>query len=139
MKNLWTTLAAAFALGLPVISSVAQQATKEAMRNKLDYAQKVLEGLTLQEFDLAVTNAVMLRDMSQTNVFSILKNVDYLASATNFTVAVDGLINAARSQDLERATEAYTRVTRSCVQCHERFRRAQFVRGQEKASEKNEK
>ena len=71
--------------------------------------------------------------MSQTNAFSVLKNQDYLANATNFTRAVDGLLNAAKREDLQGATEAYTRVARTCVQCHEQFRRDQFVKAQEKA------
>ena len=136
MKNLWTAIVATFVFSLLTLPGFAQKGTKDAMRSKLDYAQNVLEGLTLQKFDLAVTNAVMLRDMSQTNVFSMLKNVDYLASSTNFTAAVDVLINVVKSQDLERATEVYTRVARSCVQCHAQFRRDQFVRAQEKAAEK---
>lgn len=76
---------------------------------------------------------MLLRDMSQTNAFSLLKNPDYLASTTNFTRAVDGLVTAARRQDLNRATEAYASVARSCVQCHEMFRREQFIKSQEKA------
>jgi hypothetical protein len=120
MKKL-TAVTVALALGFLSAPVLAEKGTKESMRNKLDYAQNVLEGITLQEFDFAVTNAVLLRDMNQTNVFALLKNVDYLASSTNFALAVDNLINAAKSQDLERATEAYTRVARSCVQCHEQF------------------
>ena len=136
MKKLLVAIIATIVLGPLAVPGFAQNSTKDSMRSKLDYAQGVLEGLTLQKFDLAVTNAVLLRDMSQTNVFSMLKNTDYLASATIFTNAVDGLINAAKRQDLDRATEAYTRVARSCVQCHEQFRRDQFVRAQEKATEK---
>ena len=136
MKKLVIAAVAAMVLGVLAFSGFAQKATKEAMRKKLDYAQGVLEGLTLQKFELALTNAVLLRDMSHTNVFSMLRNPDYLASSTNFSRAVDGLVSAAKSQDLERATEAYTRVTLSCVQCHEQFRREQFMKAQEKAAAK---
>jgi Cytochrome C' len=136
MKKLLVAIVAALVLGPLAFPGIAQKGTKDAMRKKLDYAQGVLEGLTLQEFNLAVTNAVLLRDMSHTNVFSMLKNSDYVASSTNFTHAVDGLIKAAKSQDLERATEAYTRVVQSCVQCHEQFRREQFLKAQEKAATK---
>jgi hypothetical protein len=100
------------------------------MRQKLNYAQSILEGITLEKFDLSVTNAVLLRDMSKTNTFLMMRNPDYMQRTTNFQVAVDGLIASAKANDLEAATEAYTRVARACVECHKTFRREQFIRPQ---------
>src|SRR6266576_2901810 len=100
------------------------------MRQKLNYSQGVLEGLTLEKFDLVVTNAALLRDMNLTNVFSLTRNQDYLARSTNFIRSVDSLISAGKDQNLERATEAYTRVARSCIECHKLFRREQFLKSQ---------
>lgn len=120
----------AVVFGLLVYSSQAEKGAQELMRQKLSYAQGVLEGLTLERFGLVVTNASLLRNMSQTNVFMLTKNQDYLARSTNFLRSVDSLISAARDQNLARATEAYTRVTRSCVECHKFFRREQFLKSQ---------
>ena len=127
---------AAIVLGLSAIMGHAEKGTKESMRKKLNYAQGVLEGLTLQQFDLVVTNATLLRDMNQTNAFSRLKFPLYVACSTNFLHAVNELINAAKSEDLDRATAAYARVTRNCVDCHQTFRREQFVKAQKKAAAK---
>jgi len=100
------------------------------MRQKLNYSKGVLEGLTLEKFDLVVTNAALLRDMNLTNVFSLTRNQDYLARSTNFIRSVDSLISAGKDQNLECATEAYTRVARSCIECHKLFRREQFLKSQ---------
>ena len=100
------------------------------MRQKLNYSQGVLEGLTLEKFELVITNASLLRNMNLTNVFSLTRNQDYLARSTNFIRSVDSLISAGKDQNLERATEAYTRVARSCIECHKLFRREQFLKSQ---------
>ena len=130
MKKSLVVGVVAVMFGLLVHSSLAEKATQELMRQKLSYAQGVLEGLTLERFGLVVTNASLLRNMSQTNVFLLTKNQDYLARSTNFLRSVESLISAAKDQNLSRATEAYTRVARSCVECHKFFRREQFLKSQ---------
>jgi hypothetical protein len=104
--------------------------TQMFMRQKLTYAQGVLEGITLEKYDLVATNAAKLRDMSQTNSFVLLRNPEYLNYKTNFQASVDALSVAARAQDNQKATEAYMKMAQSCVDCHKTFRREQFVRAQ---------
>ena len=130
MKKLVAAGVMAMVFGLLVTSSRAEKGTQELMRQKLGYAQGVLEGLTLERFGLVVTNASLLRSMSQTNVFVLTVNKDYMARSTNFLRSVDMLVSAAKDQNLARATEAYTRVARSCVECHKLFRREQFLKSQ---------
>jgi hypothetical protein len=104
--------------------------TQAAMRLKLTYAQGVLEGITLEKFDLIITNAAKLRDMSQTNAFVLVGNRDYQTCKTNFQASVDELTLAAKEQNRDKATEAYMKMAQSCFDCHKTFRREQFVRGQ---------
>jgi nitrate/TMAO reductase-like tetraheme cytochrome c subunit len=104
--------------------------TQAAMRLKLTYAQGVLEGITLEKFDLIITNAAKLRDMSQTNTFVLVGNRDYQTCRTNFQTSVDALTRAAKEQNSQKATEAYMKMAQSCFDCHKTFRREQFVRGQ---------
>jgi Cytochrome C' len=105
-----------------------QRPTQPFMRQKLVYAQGILEGITLEKFDLVITNATLLRDMSTTNAFLILRNPSYMERVTYFQAAVDRLKAAATEQSLQRATEAYAQVTSSCVECHRYFRRDQALR-----------
>jgi hypothetical protein len=104
--------------------------TQAAMRLKLTYAQGVLEGITLEKFDLVITNAAKLRDMSQTNAFVRLGNREYQTYRTNFQASVDALTLAAKEQDSQKAAEAYMKMAQNCFNCHKTFRRDQFVRGQ---------
>lgn len=111
-------------------SARAEETTRNAMRTKLQYASGALEGLTLSRFELVATNAVLLRDLSMTNAFSITGNPEYRKRSTNYLRSVDRLITAAREQNLERATVAYGEVTRGCIECHKIFRREQFFKSQ---------
>ena len=104
--------------------------TQAAMRLKLTYAQGVLEGITLEKFDLVITNAAKLRDMSQTNVFVLMGNWDYRTCRTNFQASVDALTQAAKEENTQKASEAYLKMAQSCIACHKTFRREQFVRSQ---------
>lgn len=96
------------------------------MRQKLVYSDRILEGLVLDKLDLVSTNAVLLRNMNLTNAFLTLNNADYLRAITNFQNRADFLIVSAKQGDLERSTEAYALLTKSCVNCHQQFRRDQF-------------
>jgi Cytochrome C' len=102
-----------------------QRSTQPFMRQKLAYANGILEGITLEKFDLVVTNAVRLRDMSHTNSFLILGNPEYTKRIKSFQASVDLLTAAAKDRDLEKATESYQKVTGGCIECHRFFRREQ--------------
>jgi hypothetical protein len=112
----------------------AEETTRMAMRAKLDHARGVLEGLALAKFDLVTTNALELRAHNYTNAFHFLGNPDYAARYTNFVRSVDRLLEAAKAENLERATAAYGEMTRDCVACHKTFRREQFLKSPEAAT-----
>src|SRR5690349_15363028 len=73
--------------------------TQPFMRHKLDYARGILEGVTLERFDLVVTNATWLRSMAVTNSFFMLGNEGYKAATTNFQIRVDALLDAAKDKN----------------------------------------
>jgi hypothetical protein len=100
-----------------------ERRTQPFMRQKLGYAQAILEGITLERFEQVLTNATRLRDMSTTNVFLILGNPEYLQSITNFQANVDSLKAAAKDGDRDRVFQGYVKMTESCVGCHRVFRR----------------
>lgn len=108
----------------------AEETTRAAMRAKLDYARGALEGLTLAKFELVTTNALLLRAHNYTNAFQFLGNPDYASRYTNFVRSVDRLLEAAKAENVERATVAYGEMTRGCIECHKTFRREQHVKSQ---------
>jgi hypothetical protein len=92
--------------------------TKTFMRVKMAWSQSILEGLTLEKFDVVSKNAIRMRDLTQSNQWFVVRQPDYLAATTNFQKSVDGLYLAAVDKNLGAATEAYTRVINQCVECH---------------------
>jgi hypothetical protein len=106
--------------------------TQDFMRTKLDYAQGILEGITVEKYDLLVTNATSLRNMNLTNAFFALRNPSYLENMTNFQAKVDGLIKAGKEKDLGAATEAWSLTVGACISCHKSFRLDQFRNSQGK-------
>ena len=88
------------------------------MRQKLAWSQGVLEGLTLEQFNLVSKNALLMRDMTQSNGWFAVKHQDYMTLTTNYYKSVDKLYLAAVDKNLNAATEAYTAVVKNCVECH---------------------
>jgi hypothetical protein len=106
--------------------------TREFMRLKLGYSQGILEGITLEKYDLVVSNATLLRNMNLTNAFLALRNPYYLDNMTNFQARVDNLIKAGKDKDLGAATDAYSLTVGACINCHKLFRLDQFRESQGK-------
>ncbi len=116
-------LTAAVTVGVVLGISAAEDkprrpATQAFMRNKLVYSQAILEGMALEKYDLVSKNAIRLRDMTTSNLWFTAKQPDYLLQTTNYQKSVDALYMAAVDKNLERVTEAYVTVARSCVDCH---------------------
>jgi cytochrome c556 len=88
------------------------------MRTKLAYTQGVTEGMTMEKFDLVMSNAVKLRDMTQSNVWTMVKEPEYPKLTSKYQNNCDVLYKSAASKDLDKVTKAYVKVLNSCVECH---------------------
>ena len=133
MKRMLPLLVGLLCTAAWLASLKAEETTRVAMRAKLDYARGALEGLTLAKFDRVTTNALQLRAHNYTNAFYSLGNIEYANRYTNFVRSVDRLLEAAKAEDLDRATAAYSLMTRDCIACHRTFRRDQRVKEQAEA------
>lgn len=121
-----TTVLLTFSLGRT--AERKERPTKPFMRQKLIYSQGILEGLTLEKYDLVLTNAVLLRNMNLTNVFTRTRDPYYAKGIADFQTAVDVVIKGAQNKLLDGTTRAYTKVVESCVACHKECRFEQFRR-----------
>jgi cytochrome c556 len=99
------------------------RAVKEFMRDKLELSQKLLEGLTVENYEVIASSAQRLSAMSQEATWQVFENPDYVQYSVDFRKHVNALRRAALKKDLDGATLAYVRVTMSCVDCHK------YVRG----------
>ena len=115
------------ALLLILIGAVAQTRkstpTKEFMREKLAHSQKVLEGITLEDYQLILVHSQKLSAMSQSADWKLFQNPEYLEQSASFRRYADTLTRAAQERNLDQATVAYLGLTMNCVECHK------FVRG----------
>jgi len=110
-----------------LLSALAQpkksSPTKAFMRQKLEHSQRVLEGITMEDFELVAKHAKKLSAMSQEVSWRAFENPEYARYSDAFRRNVDELAATAAERNLDGAALAYVKVTMSCVECHK------FVRG----------
>lgn len=94
------------------------------MRLKLDYAHKVLEGLSTDDYEMIAKNAQKMSLMSLESTWNVVQTPEYVAQSTDFRRSVDRMAKAAREEDLGAATLAYVETTLKCVNCHQYVRNA---------------
>ena len=117
--------AVSFAQASKAADTTRRDAMRMFMRAKLAWSGLVLEGLTLEKFDMVSINAIRLRNLTQSNLWFVLQQPDYLLQTTNFQQSADALYMAAVDKNLDAATEAYSKVMRNCVECHRLVRTEQ--------------
>jgi hypothetical protein len=117
-------------IGLSLAAGPAEKdpAMTAFMRQKLAFTQGVTEGLSLGQFDLVTKNAVKLRDMTQTNVWTRVGNPEYARLTKEHRGTIEALYKAGTERQLKAATDAYAKTLRSCVGCH-RVLRAETIKG----------
>lgn len=98
--------------------------TKDVMRFKLFYAQGVLEGITMENFDLIATNAHKLVSLSQAADWQVRQTPEYQKFTTDYARHASALGKAAKNRNVDAATVAYFQLTVSCVNCHRYLRGA---------------
>ena len=92
------------------------------MRAKLEHAEKLLEGLTTEDYDLLVKESQALVLLSQSADWQVLQTADYAAESSEFRRAADGLKKAAKEKNLDAAALRYVDLTLKCVHCHKYVR-----------------
>ncbi len=94
----------------------------EFMKLKLQHAQKVLEGLVMEDFDTIEKNSQSLSLLSQAETWQVLQTPDYLQHSGEFRRAANAVTNAAREKNIDGAALAYLEMTMKCVNCHKYVR-----------------
>ena len=99
----------------------------EIMRMKLEYSKKVLEGLTLENYETIIKNAQALKKLSEAaewEVPTIPNAGEYVVFTSEFQRLADELAKKAKEKNMDGATLAYLRLTMNCVNCHKYVRQA---------------
>jgi cytochrome c556 len=118
------------AVALLVWGSVnaATSRTKETMRLKLEYAQKVLEGIALEDYELITFNAQKLKAISQSAEWKHRSSAEYQRHTGDFARLAESLARAGERKNVDAATVAYFQLTASCVSCHRHLRGTEQAR-----------
>jgi cytochrome c556 len=94
------------------------------MKAKLVHAEKVLEGLATEDFNLIARHSQAISLLCEDELWSVLKTAEYHERSMEFRRSVDAITDAARKKNLEGAALAYVNTTLNCVNCHKYVRKA---------------
>jgi hypothetical protein len=113
----------AVAMGLSwATPASADKKEDSVMRRKLEYSQRILEGIVTEDFKLIRKNAEAMQELGRSKAFDGAKTTEYRAQFLIFDFANSELARLANEKKLDGAALAYTQLTLSCVKCHERVR-----------------
>ena len=92
------------------------------MQLKLKYAQKVLEGVAIENFDQVAKNAQMLGLLAQDENWQVYQTVEYRQHSAEFQRISDELVKGAKQKNIDAAALSYLQLTMCCVNCHKHTR-----------------
>lgn len=118
MRAIWIFLAIqSVALANPA-KEVSPNTTQMLMRQKLESAHGLLEGIVREDFALLVSKAEILENISKATTWHKRDDQDFLWRAQSFQNSASFLAEQARAKNLEGVAIGYMRVTLDCMQCH---------------------
>jgi len=100
----------------------AQTPLAQLMRNKLTYAQRLLEGMALGDFRKINQSADELIQLSKTAEWLVYRTPRYEMFSNDFRRAAEKIVQKADAKNLDGVALAYQELTLSCVRCHEYVR-----------------
>jgi hypothetical protein len=92
------------------------------MRKKLEYSQRILEGIATADFKRIRQNAEAMQELARSKAFAPARSTEYRAQFLMFDFANLELIRLAKDENLDGAALAHTQLTLSCVKCHQQLR-----------------
>jgi len=122
-------LQAVVVLGFVVAASTArpaqgQEALSAFMQAKLRHAEKTLEGLAKEDYDLIVQHSQAISLLCVDEQWMVLQTAEYKQRSDEFRRTVNAITDAARKKNLDAAALAYVDATMKCISCHKYVRTA---------------
>ena len=88
------------------------------MKKKLEYSERILAGLTSEDFELVAKNARSMNALGYLEKWVRGNTAEYRGQLKIFQKANEQLIDMADDENLDGAALAYVQLTLSCVNCH---------------------
>ena len=98
------------------------------MQAKLNHAQKLLEGLATEDYEMIEKNSQELSLLSLASTWQVFQTADYVKKSEEFRRTTNDIKKAAERKSLDGAALSYMEMTMKCIQCHK------YVRSIETAS-----
>jgi hypothetical protein len=95
---------------------------KDFMRGKLTHMQKVLEGITTEDYDTIRKDANQLVLLSHAAEWRVLMTPEYQQHSAEFRRTAQSVVDAAKKKNLDGAALSYVDLTMKCVTCHKYVR-----------------
>lgn len=100
----------------------AETVVQTLMREKLESAHAVLDGLALEDYSKIEHHAELLAKLSRATTWYRQDVPEFLHFAKSFQNSTQFLLDQARAKNLEGVSMGYIRVTLDCLQCHNTVR-----------------
>lgn len=109
-------------------SPLKTAALAKFMRAKLGATQLVLEGLTVEDFDMIAKGAKELSALSKAEQWRVSEDPLYANHSAEFVRVAKKLQQQAEEKNLDGAALNYVQLTMTCIECH-RFTRTVLLAG----------
>lgn len=125
-KTLIFTVLTAMAAGLMLSGTGRAQTDRaELMKQKLNDAQNLLEGLALEDYELIEQSAKQLNQLSIEAQWTDAYSPLYGKFGTEFRSATDRIIMSAKERNVDGAALNYVQMVMVCMHCHKAIRGAE--------------
>jgi hypothetical protein len=126
----WAALAAGIAAAAAACCCVVQEpppakpptSNQLLMRDKLSFASKAIEGLSMEDYDKIAEAGNMMGIISRAASWHIIPTEQYARMSRNFQEQAKDLERHAKEKNLDAAAMDYMRISLTCVQCHNYIR-----------------
>jgi cytochrome c556 len=116
------------AAGQDAQPTINQAKLSAFMQAKLEHAQKTLEGLAKEDFELVAKHSQAISILCEDELWAVLKTPEYHQRSKEFQRSVNDITDAARKKNLDAATLAYVDSMMKCVTCHKYVRQTRAPR-----------
>jgi hypothetical protein len=110
------------------LDDALQRKVNELMQKKLRSAQRLLEGIALNDFEKIGDSAEDLITISKSLEWQVVKSPRYELHSNEFRRAAESVAQKARDRNLDGAALAYVDLTLACVKCHKYVREVRMTR-----------
>jgi hypothetical protein len=92
------------------------------MRDKVTWAGKAIDGLSVEDFGKVAESAKMLRMISRAASWHVIDSDEYTHLSKNFQEQAADMERHAKEKNLDAAGLDYMRISLTCIQCHKYMR-----------------